>query len=97
MLTRRDLYREAEETRRFRLRYMAPYNIELIARNRALKIQIWRSLLIKQWRHVSWRRSMRAGTNADNKMLVEWISLGVIRWTLSSISKDVTFIKVEGD
>ena len=40
MLSRRGLYREAEETRRCRLRYMAPYNIELIARNRALKIQI---------------------------------------------------------
>ena len=40
MLSRRVLYREAEETRRFRLRYMAHYNIELIARNRALKIQI---------------------------------------------------------
>ena len=37
MLSRRGLYREAEETRRCRLRYMAPYNIELSSRYLGLK------------------------------------------------------------
>ena len=60
----------------YRLRWMAPYDIELIARNSALKIQIWRSLLFHYATYSGVSSSMRALTNADNKMLVEWISLG---------------------
>ena len=45
MLSRRGLYRTKRGTIIYILRWMAPYYIELIARNPALKIQIWRSLL----------------------------------------------------
>ena len=40
MLSRRGLYRTKRGTILYRLRWMSPYNIELIARNPALKIQI---------------------------------------------------------
>ena len=80
---------------------MPPYHIQLQAKNPAFEDSVLKkSFYSMTSRHCSSAAASAAAcaqTNAKNKMPIQWVYLGDNRWTLSSISKDVVFIKVEGD